>query len=142
MTVASTRGEVKVGSRAATVIVPAGKQTLVEARQPPLPPSPIPPSLYLKVGTPTSLVQRERTTTIAGQVSPGAVVSVNGVRVLTAESGSFAAVVTLAAGPNAIEVKATDVAGRQESVRLPTLVVKQQVEVKSRVRWISRGADP
>lgn len=138
MTVAATTGKVRLKSRHETVEVAAGQQTFVDPDQRPASPTAIPSSLYLKVGKPASLLQRERETTIGGRTTPGAVVSVNGVRVVSDGEGAFAARVPLAEGENTLTVRAEDVAGRTQSVKLPPIVVKGSIgRLQSQIRWTS-----
>jgi hypothetical protein len=58
---------------------------------------------------------------VSGSTSPGAEVSVNGELIDIDEEGSFVAMVELEAGPNVIEVIATDYDGHEESCILAVI---------------------
>lgn len=58
---------------------------------------------------------------VSGSTSPGAEVSINGELIDIDEDGSFAAMVELEAGPNAIEVIATDYDGHEETCILAVI---------------------
>lgn len=141
VSVAAKRGEVRLTSKNETVQVPPGQQSIALPNLPPSKPQPIPSSLFLKVGRPNALVQRELETTISGTTTPGALISINGMRLAADQAGSFKVVVPLAEGKNAIHVEAEDAAGRREAVKLPDeITVKRQVgAVKSKVSWSQDG---
>lgn len=135
--VATKSGAVRLTASNKTVEVPAGQQSVALPAQPPSAPQPIPSSLFLKVGKPLALVQRDLHTTISGTTTPGALISINGVRIAADREGSFQATIPLTEGKNAIHVEAEDAAGRKEAVKLPDdITVKRQVGVvKSKVSW-------
>ena len=136
MTVASLKGTVKVSARDKTVTVTAGTQSLVNPSLPPAPPSKIPPSLFLKVGKPRSLVQREKTATVRGKTAPGSVVYINNIQVRVGDSGEFSAQVPLREGSNTIVVQSKDVMGRRRSHKLPCITVDSKApSANSKVTW-------
>jgi len=63
------------------------------------------------------------TVVVKGQTAPDAVVSVNGVVVPVAADGSFQAELALKAGPNQIEVVASDISGDEVSIVLAVVSV-------------------
>ena len=134
--VATRSGRVRLSAKNKTVEVASGNESVVNGDLPPSAPTPVPASLFLKVGAPPSRMQREKSTTIKGQTAPGVVVSVNGVRTATDEKGAFAATVDLAEGENPVVVEAEDASGRTKRVDLPSVTVKSAVaHVKSTARW-------
>ncbi len=135
VTVASSEGRVKVTARGKSVALAGGEQSTVLPDRPPSDPQKVPPSLYLKVGKPRSLVLREKLLTLSGLTTPGAVVSVNGAPVDVAADGSFTARVALTEGANSIAVRAGDVLGRKQAeLTRVTLDTSSRVP-KSDVTW-------
>jgi hypothetical protein len=136
VSVASHTGAVRLSARNKSIEVPAGTHSVVRKDLPPAPPKPIPASLFLKVGKPRSLIQRERNTTVSGTASPGAVVSINGVQAQVDQAGKFNATIPLREGNNRVVVVATDVTGRKKKTALPKITVDSQApKVQSKVRW-------
>lgn len=136
VSVASHTGAVRLSARNKTVEVPAGTHSVVGKDLPPAPPKPIPASLFLKVGKPHSLIQREKSTTVSGTASPGAVVSINGVQARVDQTGKFNATIPLREGKNQVVVVATDVTGRKKKTALPKITVDTRApKVQSKVRW-------
>lgn len=133
--VASQEGAVDVSSEGETVRVGAGEQSIVRADLPPSPPEKIPGSFFLKVGGPGKTVQRKKQTTIRGTTTPGAVVSINGVRGEVDENGVFSTKVTLREGRNRITVVVEDVSGRRKQQSVPVVVDTRAPDVKSEVDW-------
>ncbi|MFC1609748.1 hypothetical protein ACFL6C_02210 [Myxococcota bacterium] len=140
VSVAARKGRVRLSAGGKTVEVVAGQQSLVQPELPPGQPESIPTTLFLKVTAPTKHVQRKKQTTISGRSAPGAVISVNGVRVESDLSGEFQAAVTLNEGKNQIEVVAEDVSGNREVAEVPMITVKSRVsDVRSEAaQWGSR----
>jgi hypothetical protein len=95
----------------------------------------IPPSLYLKVNRPGHRVQRQKTTTLKGSATPGAVISVNGVRYATDASGSFKATVALAEGKNVLVVEAETVAGKRRKTEIPIVVKSTVRRLEGTTTW-------
>lgn len=136
LTVAATRGEVRLSVGAQSVVVHAGEQSEAQPGTAPSAPHVIPRSLYLKVGRPGATVQREKETVVRGQTVPGAIVSVNGLRVPASATGAFEVSVPLQDGRNALVVEAEDVFGARKQLALPPVTVKSQVRaVRARVTW-------
>jgi hypothetical protein len=139
MTVAARKGFVLLSARTKTVVVQAGYQAIAGRDAPPSEPAPAPPSLFLKVGELPSRLQRERTATIKGNTTPGAVISINGVRMQSDATGEFVAKVDLREGENRVVVTAEDAAGHLETVNLAPVTVKSSMEkVSGKARWTSK----
>lgn len=120
--VASQRGRVAVSAAGETVSVEAGTQTLVADSGPPSPPETLPASLLLKVGK-TARQLRVRETTVRGTTTPGAIVSVGGIRVQANDKGEFQTKLALKEGRNRFRVVVKDAAGRSLSQDLPSFTV-------------------
>ena len=133
--VAARTGTVRLSAKRQTVEVAAGSQSVVAGDAPPSAPVPIPTSLFLKVGEPMARLQRERSATIKGEASPGAVVSINGARIVAASDGSFSASVPLSEGTNSLLVEAEDATGRTEKVTTSITVKNTVSKVQSKTRW-------
>jgi hypothetical protein len=135
--VATQKGEVRFSSKDKSVEVKAGNQSVVQPDSPPTAPEPIPASLYLKVVKPTTTLQRGKNTTIEGAATPGAFISINGVRVTTDDTGQFSSMVALKEGANPILVEVEDASGNRKSETLPAITVKSRVStVQSKAgRW-------
>ncbi len=133
--VASRRGNVAVTAAGETVNVEPGRQTLVSDKGPPSPPEKLPASLLLKVGK-TARQLRVRQTTVRGTTTPGAIVSIGGVRVQANENGEFHTKVALQEGHNRFRVVAEDALGRRLGKDLPTLHVDSQAPTtRTGVEW-------
>lgn len=134
--VAAQTGRVRFSAKGKSIEMTGGEQSISDATSGPSDPTPIPSTLFLKVQRPRSTLQREREARISGEASPGAVISINGVRVGAAEDGTFSAVVPLQEGVNAVEVAAEDASGRTTAESLPPITVKSKVApVKGKVTW-------
>jgi len=110
-TVAATEGDVKVTAKNTTVVIPAGKLSIVAAGEAPTAPSAIPTSLFLKV---SAAAQARDRAALRGETTPGAVVSINGVRAAADAHGVFTGEVPLRNGANTIIVSVEDATGRRE----------------------------
>lgn len=136
LVVASRTAKVRLTAAGRSVDLAPGEQAVASGDTGPTAPVKIPASLFVKLGAPRSAVQRERTLTVTGETAPGAVVSVNGVRVGVTADGSFRAPVPLQEGRNRVEVVVTDALGRRESQALPEVTVDSRVgETKAGVTW-------
>lgn len=133
-TVASTAGEVKVTSAGKTVAVPAGRQTRVAKGAAPTAPRAIPTSLFLKVKSSRKVLQKT-TYSVRGETSPGAVISVNGVKVQVDENGEFVSVVTLREGKNEVTVRGRDATGRTQRSTVGLVVDTKGPRVGGDVQW-------
>ncbi len=111
VTVAATEGDVRLTARNTTVVVSAGKLSTVQAGAAPSAPREIPPSLFLKV---SAAAQARDRAALRGETTPGAIVSINGVRAVTDDRGAFTAEAPLHAGANTIIVSVEDATGRRE----------------------------
>lgn len=133
--VASKRGAVAVRAGGETVVVEGGSQTLVTHEGPPSPPAKIATSLLLKVGR-TARQLRVRETIVRGNTSPGAIVSIGGVRVQADERGEFSTKVALREGRNALTLRVEDSLGRRVDRKLPTYVVDSKgPKTRTGVEW-------
>jgi hypothetical protein len=133
-TVASTRGVVKVTARDKTVEVGEGEQSFVRRGAAPTEPTAIPGSLFLKVQQPGRR-QRDRRYKVHGSTTPGAVISVNGVRVYVDDTGEFSRVVSLREGKNKVVVRGLDASGRRETSSVDVTVDQTGPDVGGDVKW-------
>lgn len=143
--VATQKGKVRLTSKDKSVEVAAGKQSVVQPDSTPTAPEPIPTSLYLKVVKPATTLQRSKNTRIEGSATPGAFISINGVRVISDDTGQFASTVALEEGANPILVEVEDANGNRKSETLPQITVKSQVStVQSKAgKWgVKRKQSP
>lgn len=96
----------------------------------------IPTALLLKVGKAPPRATRTRETLVAGQATPGSIVSVNGVKTVVGADGKFSTKVPLSEGKNKLVVSASDLAGRSQRVSLgDVLVDTRAVDVTGRTKW-------
>jgi hypothetical protein len=133
VTVAAETGTVKVTAHGASVDVHAGEQSTVIAGTAPAPPTKIPSSLFLKVSAANA--GPDRVEALRGETTPGAIVSINGVRTLAADTGAFETRVPLKQGANLIVVSVEDATGRREQK-----VIKRSIDAKgprldTQVEW-------
>lgn len=135
VTIAARRGRVRFSTGNEVVELHEGQQSSALGNGAPSPPAAIPSTLFLKVAGASQRVQRERTSTIQGEASPGAVVRVNGVVATTQADGRFSVLLPLAEGANAIVVVAEDIMGRRERADGGTLVVNPGHAHDSKARW-------
>jgi hypothetical protein len=134
--VASERGQVRITAQSKSVLIGAGQLSTVERSQAPSAPSAIPATLFLKLGKPRALTQREKQTEVKGETAPGAIVSVGGVRIAVGADGTFGATVPLAEGENDVQVVSEDVLGRRERAPFGKITVDSRApEVRSQVKW-------
>jgi len=135
VTVASEEGDVELSAKNETVVVSAGKQSIVEPMAAPAAPEPIPPSLFLKVAGVRKL-QRAKKTKIRGKSTPGTVISINNAQVAVDQNGEFETEIALNEGTNKLVVIAEDALGRRKKVDLPAITVKSSVEkMQGKSRW-------
>ncbi len=133
VTVAATEGDVKVTAKYTTVVVPAGKLSMVAAGGAPTAPSTIPTSLFLKVNAAAQARDRAE---LRGETTPGAVVSINGVRAAADERGMFTGDVPLRTGANTIIVSVEDATGRrQQKVIQRHVAVVRPPRLEAQVQW-------
>jgi len=135
--VASRKGRVTVSAKNKSVEVLPGKRTVVRRGAAPSESVAIPKSLLLKVKAPVTREQREKSLRVSGRTNPGALVSVNKLEPIQADSkGNFSTVVSLRTGSNRIAVVARDVSGRIQHQELGSVTVKTRVApAKSKVDW-------
>ncbi len=135
VTVASRKGEVRVAAQGEKVTVKEGQLSTIQPQQPPSIPEKIPGSLFLKLTNKPKSRQRENYVMLEGETTPGAVVSVGGVRV-SARDGKFAAKVPLKEGQNELTLRVDDALGRQAEQALPKVFVDSRApKNNSRVEW-------
>ena len=136
VSVATRAGEVVLSARGRSVKIGSGQLSVVERDQPPTAPQPIPASLFLKLGAARPVVQRAKSTTVYGATTPGAIVSINGVRVNADAKGEFSTTVALKEGANNIAVESGDVLGRSEKAAWPRVTVDTSApSAKTKVEW-------
>ncbi len=135
VTVAARRGRVRLTAGGEVVELREGEQSSVFGADAPTTPSAIPSTLFLKVVGSSQRVQRERTSVVRGETSPGAFVRVNGVVATTQRDGRFSVLLPLAEGENPIVVVAEDAMGRRERADAGTLVVNPERAHDSKARW-------
>lgn len=135
MTVAATEGKVTLTANDESVELSEGELSTAGPETAPTTPRPIPPSLYLKVQKPRRRVQRSKELEVKGTTEPGAVISVNGVRVAVGPNGEFSTVVALDEGKNEVEVGTRDVTGRTEEAGISVTVDSRGPKVDGEVKW-------
>ena len=136
VSVATRSGEVVLSARGRSVRIGSGQLSVVERDRPPTAPQAIPASLFLKLGAARPITQRAKTTTVYGATTPGAVVSINGVRVAADGKGEFSSTVALKEGANNIAVESGDVLGRSERAAWPRVTVDNSApNTKTKVEW-------
>jgi len=111
VTVAAAEGEVKVSAGGKTVGVRAGEYSTVMAGAVPSAPAKVPTSLFLKVSAAGNARDKAA---LQGETTPGAIVSINGVRSAPDGKGRFTGEVPLVKGANVIVVLVEDAMGRKE----------------------------
>jgi hypothetical protein len=112
VTVAAETGAVKLTAHGASVDVHAGEQSSVDPGAAPMQPTRIPSSLFLKVNSARGA--RDKVASLHGETAPGAIVSINGVRTVAADTGEFDTKVPLKEGANVIIVSVEDASGRHQ----------------------------
>ena len=133
--VAASAGEVTLAAHGRSVQIGAGQISVVEEAHPPSAPQAIPASLYIKLAG-AGGIQRTRETVVHGATTPGAVISVSGVRTVAGETGEFETKVPLREGANDLVVESEDALGRKAKARLERIVVDtHKPGVKSKVEW-------
>ncbi len=133
---ATEKGRVVLSAKDQQVVVTDGMQSTVQPNLPPSKPQSIPTSLFLKVGKPRSRVTRSKATKISGTTVPGAVVSVNEVRLFADQSGEFSGTIPLKEGRNRVSVGVRHVTGMATSQELPPITVDTRPpKVRSTVQW-------
>lgn len=133
-----TAGTARFTASQQTVSIGAGEQSSAAPGAPPVAVQKIPSSLFLKVHRPGDRVLRDRQLAVRGSASPGAVVSINGVRLLVREDGAFVQEVSLREGSNTVVVEGRDVAGRRTREQLPVVVDSRGPQVRGAVKWGGR----
>jgi hypothetical protein len=135
VTVASSRGSVRLSGAGQEVVVDKGQQSEVPPGGSPLPPGAIPGQLFIKLSQGQQRKLKQRSTLVEGETSRGAVVSVNGIETPT-EGGRFSVRVPLREGKNDLEIVARDALGRESRKRVRDIDVDTKPPVlRGRVRW-------
>jgi len=136
VSVAALHGQVTLSARGRSVRIGSGQLSLVARDQAPTPPEAIPASLYLKLGSTHPATQKERRAVLHGSTAPGAVISINGVRLNADNTGEFTATIALKEGPNHLVVDSADTLGRTAHAAWPRITVDTRApEARSKVRW-------
>ena len=135
VTVASSRGSVRVSGAGQEVVVDKGQQSEVAPGHSPLAPGAIPGQVFIKLSQGQQRKLKQRSTLVEGQTARGAVVSVNGIETATDE-GHFSVRVPLREGKNELEIVARDALGRESRKRVRGIDVDSSPPVRrGRVRW-------
>lgn len=131
VTVTAREGAVTLTAKGTTITVPEGQLSIVARGKVPTTPSAIPTSLFLKVSAASAA---RDTTGVRGQTTPGAVVSINGVRTAMASDGTFTGAVPVRKGENTIIVQVEDALGRRERklIQRPTA---SRPSLETQVEW-------
>ena len=133
LTVATLAGAVDLSAAGKRVRVAAGDQSVALRGRAPSVPAAIPPSLFLKVNAAGG--GRDKRAKVRGETAPGAIVSVNGVRMLVASEGGFELEVPLKEGKNTLVVRVEDVRGRVESAQISKRVDTRSPSLETEVEW-------
>ena len=129
LAVAARDGQVALTASGTTVQVREGELSTARAGEAPSAPSPIPPSLFLKVAARHDAA----TTIVEGQATRGAVVRIDGAPpTVTADDGTFVAEVP-ASKERAIIVQVEDVLGRRERRVIARRAARPRLETE--VEW-------
>lgn len=135
VTVASSRGRVRVSAGGQEVVVDKGQQSEVAPGHSPLAPGAIPGQVFIKLSQGQQRKLNQRSTLVEGETARGAVVSVNGIETPT-EAGHFSVRVPLREGENDLEIVARDALGRESRRRVRGIDVDSKPPVlRGRVRW-------
>ena len=135
VTVASSRGRVRVSAGGQEVVVDKGQQSEVAPGHSPLMPGAIPGQVFIKLSQGQQRKLKQRSTLVEGEIARGALVSVNGIEAPTAD-GRFSVRVPLREGKNDLEIVARDALGRESRKRVRDIDVDSKPPVlRGRVRW-------
>jgi hypothetical protein len=138
VSVAATRGIVKLTAQEKSVAIPPGTVSRVLPGQAPSQTEPLPVSVMLRVAKLQRRVQTARAATVRGQTDVGARVEINSVPIRVGENGKFKVNVPLELGKNVIVVVAEDVAGNSRIKALPSIKVVPPPSSKvteTKIRW-------
>lgn len=105
------RGAAEFRAAGKTVALREGQQSTAVGGKDPSPPSPLPPSLLLKVSWPEERTTNQRRIVVTGRTVPGAVVVLGGEKVEVGEDGRFTQVILLREGRQALSARAYGVGG-------------------------------
>jgi len=135
--VAAEAGAIKLTAGGESVEVAAGETSRVVGASAPSAPVAIPTSLFLKVAAPGKKLQREPETVVEGRTQPGSLVRVGARVAQVDDDGRFRVRVPLQEGENKLEVKVTDVTGREQREALPAITLDtKEPEIKNpEVNW-------
>ncbi len=135
VTVASSRGRVRLSAGGQEVVVDKGQQSEVAPGRSPLTPGAIPGQVFIRLSQGQQRKLNQRSTLVEGQTTRGAVVSVNGIETPT-DDGRFSLRVPLREGKNELEIVARDALGRESHKRVRDIDVDTKPPVlRGRVRW-------
>jgi hypothetical protein len=135
LTLASTRGRVRLSAAGKEVVVNTGEQSEVVPGRSPLSPGAIPGAVFLELSRGQQRKLRQRFTVVEGETARGAVVSINGVESAT-EQGHFSLRVPLQEGKNDLDIIARDALGRQSRRRVQGIDVDSSPPVlRGKVQW-------
>ncbi|MFH1810205.1 MAG: FecR family protein [Pseudomonadota bacterium] len=139
--VATSAGSVKLVAAGESVDISAGQVARVSGDAAPTAPAAIPTSLYLKVAAPLRAIQREKETVVQGTATPGALVRAGEQVAMADERGAFRLRVPLREGKNDVQIRVTDVEGRERTQKMPAITVdtREPTIQNPQVQW---GEDP
>jgi len=143
--VAVSSGEAELRSGGTAVVIRAGQQSIAAQGAAPSDPSPIPPSLLLKVAWPEEPATNRRRLVVTGRTSPGAVLALGGKPVKVQPDGTFREVLVLREGRQRIPVAARDVGGHRVDEKSPEILVDTKgvpAEFDTHALWGSEGKSP
>jgi hypothetical protein len=135
--VATTSGAVDLRGRRQGVHVATGEQSFVPEGGAPLPPTPIPTSVLLKVGNALAEGSETLCAEIDGEAEPGADVRVDGVPVSLDASGRFHERVLRKPGRSSAVVAILDPSGREKTRNVACAPPPAQIRDMA-IRWRTR----
>lgn len=135
--VATTSGGVDLRSRQQAVHVATGEQSYVPEGGAPLPPSPIPTSVLLKVGNALAEGNETLCAEIDGEAEAGSEVTVDGVSVPLDAAGRFHQRVPRKPGQTGAVVAIHDPSGREKTRTVPCAPPPAQIRDMA-IRWKTR----
>jgi len=135
VTVAATRGNVKLAAAGSEVVIDSGEQSVVAVGETPDAPIKIPGELLVKLSRGLARKLTHRNVMIEGETSPGAVVTINGLPAATRQ-GRFALSIPLREGNNEVTVVSRDILNRQTEHRVRGILVDSEPpELNGHVNW-------
>jgi len=132
--VATSRGSVELSARRSTVQVAAGEQSFAPRGTAPLPPTPIPTALLLKVANALAGASSTVCAEVDGTAAPSAEVTVDGQPLEVGADGHFHQSVPRARGKRTVLVAIRDPSGREKTHTLPCSPAPAAIDDMA-IRW-------